>query len=209
MELIDRITPEVIRKTYQSLGYPFFTNGDFNLNLGIIRSENRKADLFDDVAYIVYKDSRYFGNEFQIFKCWATADPGRDHLVNPQFPEAKIGGTAIVAEGFYRGLYSLGWYHGTKALIPVKPMAVYRDKNRDDMLDLDPKTIQWGNWGTLWHDHLQALDKALRVGRSSAGCFNMQTRKDHERFMSICESGINRWKTPISLAVVAERSLVL
>lgn len=205
MSLLETITPEVIRKTYQSLGYPFFDKGDFNLNLGIIRSENRKSDSFDDVAYIVYKQN---GIE-TIFKCWATADPGRDHLVNPQFPEAQTGGTAIIAEGFYRGLYSLGWYLGTKALIPVKPMAVYRDKNRDDILDLDQKTIQWGNWGTLWHDHLQVLDEALRVGRSSAGCFNMKRRSDHNKFISICERGINRFKTPISLGVVAERSLVL
>ena len=199
-----KITETVIRNAYAKLGYPFFTRGNFNVNLGIIRSSNRRADEFDDIAYLIFRENGHP----QFFKCWATADPGRDHLVNPTFPEAQRGGTAIVAEGFYRGLYTMGWYYGTKALIPVTPMRVYRDKNRDDVLDLDPATIQTGNFGTLWHDHLQNVADAQRVGRSSAGCFNMKRREDHNYFMRICEKAIEMYKCPISLAVLSESQLV-
>ena len=159
--MTNKITLDNLRATYKQLGFPFFENGNFNLNLGIIRSDNRVADAFDDIIYCAYKQ----GDVWKLELFPATADPGVDHLVNPVFPEAIRGGSAILAEGFYRKLWTAGWFKGKVGLRPLTKVRVYSDKNRDNILDLDPSTIEEGDFGIWGHVSFQG-EIAQRVGLS-------------------------------------------
>ena len=175
----------VIKDVLRSKGYPVFENGLYNLNMGIIRNANRIANTFDDLIYIIYKMGTA-EHAFEVCKTYeATADPGLDHLVNPTFPEAIKGGSAILAKGYYRGLWKVGFFHGRRALLPRTKVWVYRDKNKNKSLDLDPKTLQNMDAGILMHESYQGVETAGLVGRSSAGCQVPASKKDMEEIASI------------------------
>lgn len=44
-----------LRKACEAKGYRFFEEGDFNLNIIGVRSDNPIPDKFDDVIYLCYK----------------------------------------------------------------------------------------------------------------------------------------------------------
>lgn len=158
---------EIIKRTLLRLGYLVF-KGKYNLNMGAVRSANRVADAFDDFIYVFYED----GNGCNIFNLYpATTDPGVAHLVQPVFAEAIKGGTAILREGFYRGLWYAGTFNGVPALLPSQKVYVYRDKNRDNVLDMNPATVEYMDAGILVHPASYRKGQVFTtVGRWSAGC---------------------------------------
>ena len=201
-----RTTPaQIIKNVLRKKGYPVFENGLFNLNMGIIRNANRVSNTFDDLIYIICKQGT---NESPVEVCRlypATADPGLDHLVNPTFPEAKRSGSAILAEGYYRGLWKVGWFHGRRALLPRTKVWVYRDANRDGILDLDPKTLMNMDAGILMHESYQGVATASLVGRSSAGCQVPASRVHMEEIATIVIEAERRYpNSGTSYAVLNE-----
>lgn len=114
------------------------------------------------------------------------------HLTRPKFAAAIKDGTAILKTGQYRGAYQLGrhgsgaWQHD--ALIQVKPVTIYRDANRDAILDTDVKETT-GLYGinihaaSLWQD----LD---RIGEYSAGCQVLRRAIDLAKLVDLCRQQI-------------------
>lgn len=202
-QLLYNLTQKVITNTLNNLGYPVFEKGDYNLNFGIVRSENRNADAFDDVMYLFFKKD----GAWQIHLFPATADPGLDHLQNPVFQEAITGGSAILAEGYYKNLWQCGYFKGTKALLPRTKVWVYRDKNKDAILDMSRKTLQYIDAGILVHQSFQGM-KANRVGRSSAGCQVTELSTDMDIIWDICYTAEGVWGVGTSYAVINESSLI-
>jgi hypothetical protein len=202
-QLLYNLTQKVITDTLNNLGYPVFEKGNYNLNFGIVRASNRVADSFDDVMYLLFKKD----NTWQLHLFPATADPGLDHLKNPVFPEAIKGGSAILADGYYRNLWQCGYFKGTKALIPRTRVWVYRDMNRDNVLDMDKRTLQNMDAGILVHRSFQG-QKAERVGRSSAGCQVTELATDMDMIWDICKIAEGIWGVGTSYAVIDESSLI-
>lgn len=176
-------------KTLQSiadLGYSVFSGGrDFDLNIIGIRSASRLAGSFDDEIQVWYQKSDQWH-----CRAWpVSCDPGVPWLEN-----GLAKGTAILVEGQHRGAWTFGKHRGQyDALVQCKPMPVYRDANKDQILDLD-SPIETGIWGINAH---KAGRNSNTVGRWSAGCQVFKRSADFEEFMSLCrqQKRANGWDT--------------
>lgn len=169
------LTYQVIKKKYNEFGYAFFNSAPYDLNIFGIRSANidQSKDKYDDFYGIAYLDQN---KEEQLFICAQTTDPGLVELQDPSFENAKKFGTAIMAEGQWRACWALGimgsgnWKH--PALIQVGEIGIYRDTNRDAIMNMDKKSIQKSKyWGICNHaSSLLAKVSTGKIGRYSAGC---------------------------------------
>lgn len=96
-----------------------------------IRSKNRIANEFDDTIALVFNN-----NIINIME--GTCDPGTPNLVNP----VNKDGAAIVVNGHYKGMFRIGLHRGKYlAFVQNNPVAVFRDDNRDNILDIDSNVI--------------------------------------------------------------------
>jgi len=137
--------PYELQKLKQ-LGYRVFEGQPYDLNMIGIRSPNRdqRANPFDDVIMIWYKDP--LGT--WICESWAaTTDPMSHYLTSPMNPD----GTAIMCEGQHRGLWKLGLHRGKPALVQAAPVKVYRDKDKDTIVEMDPASSQIGMFAINFH----------------------------------------------------------
>jgi hypothetical protein len=123
---------------------------DWNLNIVGIRANVSKPDKFDDWLVVFHRllgewDARFY----QI-----TTDPSPYYLKNPIDPTI---GTAVLVEGQYKGAYKLdthlrGKPGAHKALCQrFSPVSVFRDKNSDGVLNLDPASVMTGMYGINIH----------------------------------------------------------
>lgn len=144
----------------QKLGYKVFTGEPYDLNFIGVRTSNKNqaSSPMDDYFIIIYKDllGSWVSESFP-----GTTDPTLQYLQNP----INTSGTAIVVEGQYSGLWQLGLHHGTRpALVQVGSIKVYRDSNKNQTLDINPASIQTGQFAINFHNVSGSLNF------SSAGC---------------------------------------
>lgn len=159
-----------------SLGHAVFERGLYNLNIIGIRNSGSNSNKFDDRMCLVYKDKTGW-----VTRTWAcTTDPGLYWRENP----GNVRGTAIVVPGQYRGIYEIGKHRGKyKALVQTGGrIKVYRDSNRDAILDMDNQTS--GFFGINIH---KAGLNSINVNKWSAGCQVFAKASDFNSFMSICK----------------------
>jgi len=177
-----------ILQAVQSKGYKVFTDGDYNLNITGIRSPERVANAFDDRLCVTYKLNDMWNTEtFEI-----TTDPGSPYLLKPL---ANTSGTAILVAGQYRGAYSIGKHRGQYlALVQSGKVKVYRDNDRDNILDMDPETIQDGYFGINIHKRSGDSDT---VNGASAGCQVFRYEHEFNRMMYLAQKQVSErgWKT--------------
>mgnify|MGYP004451064689 FL=1 len=153
----------LVLQRIEEIGGDVFTSGAYNLNLFGIRSPSRDAGAFDDLMGCAYRETS--DGPWRVAYWPATTDPGVYWLENPQRVE---GCAAMVADRQYKGLWKVGKHRGKyRALVQVGTCAVYRDDNRDRVLDYDPVTITEGVFGINGH---KAGSASTVVGKWSAGC---------------------------------------
>ena len=165
--------PPILRMI-EAQGHAIFTNGDWNLNLFGIRSPVRVANAFDDLLGCAYKENELWKVEY-----WeATTDPGSPYLVKP----INAAGAAIIAPGQYRSCYKIAKHRGKyDALCQVNgAVTVYRDDNRDNILDFDEDSKQTGMFGINIHRRDGTSDT---VNGASAGCQVFRYEKAFDRMM--------------------------
>ena len=170
----------LILEHLKSLHYEVFDNGDFDLNLFGIRC-SINTNTFDDILGCAYREDDAWKVEY-----WpATTDPGYYHLKNPQ----NIRGTAILVPGQYRGVWSLDLHQKKYMALCQRngPVKVYRDANRDTVLDLNSNTISEGFYGINIH---KAGVVSSRVDRWSAGCQVLAKEEDFDRLLKLCRSQV-------------------
>lgn len=119
---------DVVRSEFSRLGYAFFESGAYDLNLIGLRASSDESNLFDDLIVCVYKDE---ASEWQVKKWAATTDPGRPWLAKPM----RSIGCAILVPGQYRGVYQIGTHNGKPALVQRGLLKVWRDNDKDTVLD--------------------------------------------------------------------------
>ena len=176
-----------ILQAVQAKGYAVFTNGDYNLNITGIRSPQRVANAFDDRLCVTYKVNDIWTTEtYEI-----TSDPGSPYLLRP----INNYGCAVLAPGQWRGCYTIGKHRGQYlALVQSGKVKVYRDNNRDNILDMDPETIQDGYFGINIHKRSGESDS---VNGASAGCQVFRYAKEFDRMMYLAGKQVSErgWKT--------------
>lgn len=179
----------------ESLGYAVFTEGIYNVNIIGIRSTVHHPNQFDDRICVVFKDE--FG---WITRTWpATTEPGTYWLNHP----TRIEGTAILVPGQYRGCWKIGKHRGQyDALVQRKgEVKVYRDSNRDEIVDMNPDTTQEGFFGINIH---KAGAESTEVNKWSAGCQVFANRDDFKEFMGICYSARTVWGDGFTYTLINE-----
>tara|TARA_R100001591_G_scaffold20055_2_gene28257 strand:+ start:6589 stop:7179 length:591 start_codon:yes stop_codon:yes gene_type:complete len=175
--------PDIL-KDVADRGHAVFTRGQWNVNLIGVRTPTRLANKFDDSLHLVFKDHRDKWVDIS-FSC--TTDPGTYWLKNPM----RFSGTAILKAGQYRGSHKIGMHRGRyPALTQVKPVVVYRDSNRDNVLDLDPSTEIEGVYGINIH---HAGWDSHRVDKWSAGCTVIGSLTEWDVFMNIIRRSADLW----------------
>lgn len=157
---IKELTNEMSR-----LGYSVFTEGNYNINTVAVRSnENFDGDsvknLFLDKLFIFYK----IKNEWIIRDYEVTTIPGLIYFNQPYNPSY---GTAILVPGQYKGCYQLGYHYSYPALVQAGMVSCYRDTDKDNIIDMDNKTIQSGYYGINIH---YAMEGVQTIDNFSAGC---------------------------------------
>jgi len=176
-----------VLKHMRSLGYAVFY-GEYNLNLFGIRSPARESNSYDDLIGCAYQE----GTAWRVHYWPATTDPGKDYL-----EKGLEKGTAILVPGQYRGAYQLG-NHGPsqyRALVQTGgPVSVYRDANRDSILDANSSSpIESGWFGINIHSssmdpYNETRDKTnYPVGRWSGGCQVHATTSGFLEMMQLAE----------------------
>ena len=162
------ITAAILEATLAKLGFKFFTEGDYNLNIVGIRNSSTGAKVtnaFDDYIAVAYKVAGVWG-----VKVWAcTVDNG--------------GGTARVVAGQYRGSHAIGLHQGKyEALRQVGPLVVERDYTKDGVYNAAKK--ETGVFGINIHK-ASTIGTQKYIDRASAGCQVFENSEDFEKFISL------------------------
>lgn len=146
---------EQIKTIYDSRGYSW----PKGLHFFGVRNPYKGDDQFNDELYII----RNTQTDPTFVPC--TLWPGRGHL--RKMLNSK--GTAVIKEGQYLNLWTLGKHHGSyEALVQVSPIAVHRDNNKDDRADLS-NVIDRGIFGINLHRANSKWTSKV-VDLWSAGC---------------------------------------
>jgi hypothetical protein len=161
--------------TLRNKGYVLY-NKPYQLNIVGVRKDSTVPNKFDDLIYVFYKNDKgdWEGKYFT-----ATTDPGTYYLKNP----LSNLGTAILKEGQYVDSYAIGPHKGQyDALVQVKPITVYRDYDRNAILDFNNGREEKGMFGVNIH---KAGKDSKDVDTWSAGCQVFQKSDDFNTFMNL------------------------
>lgn len=177
-------------------GHAVFTAGEYNLNIIGIRTPDDTANTFNDRLCVVYRDE--FG--WVTRGPWPiTTDPGLYWRKHPM----RVSGTAILCPQQARGAYKIGTHRTYAALVQRGRVKIWRDNNRDEVLDTDPSVdTDSGHYGINIHRATSRRDGATGGGstlvdRFSAGCQVFADPDDYDVFMGLCRKQVevNGWET--------------
>jgi hypothetical protein len=183
-----------------ALGYAVFTKGTYNLNIIGIRSKTHEANKFDDRICCVYKDEHGW-----VTRTWeATTDPGAYWLEHPMKPT----GTAIMVPGQYRGAYKIAKHRGQYDALCQRGgrVKIYRDNNKDEILDMEPDSVTEGYYGINIHRSSTRSGGSTEVDRWSAGCqvFAKPGTDGFAEFMDLCKKSRDMWGDTFTYTLVDE-----
>ena len=159
-----------ILKVLATKNYTIYTE---DLNLIGIRLDMTYSNKFDDTFCVFNNDV------FHLFDC--TTDPGMywtQEFMNPD-------GTAVLKPGQYIDSHQIGLHQGSyKALVQAIPITVYRDNNKDNIIDyINPQT---GVFGINIH-RANPQWKSVQVDKWSAGCTVIADPKEFDILMNLAE----------------------
>lgn len=208
-----------LRGVIEGRGWAFFDRGALNLNIVGIRGPSRQSGVFDDLICVAYRDAPQDGREgddegleWVVDVYAASTDPGPRFLASP----INRHGCAILKEGQYRGAYRIGWHGPQKIRALVQaggPVTVYRDDDRDDVLDIDPGTgpkggdprEMRGRFGINFHPAGLRIE-SIAYGRfkgSSAGCQIFASEDDHRlRWMPLLDRAVRAFSNSFTYTLI-------
>ena len=177
-KLYNKVIDYDFKKLFEKKYYTYFTKGNFNINIIGVRAKGASiTNRFDDVIILDYKNEKGAWHR-DVYT--ATTDPGLYYMKSL----ASKKGCAIMVPGQYRGLWKLGYHKGEYlALVQNKPVKVYRDGNKNDVYNLNPKTIEEGIYGINLH---HAGTDSISVDKWSAGCQVIARLRDFHQLMKTC-----------------------
>ena len=201
--LIELLTPENIKSYFSAKDYKFFDTPDRKLNLNIIgvRRDNQGTNTFDDFLLVIYREE-----ELMISHRWqATTDPGKYWLKNPMNPK----GTAVLVPDQYRGTWQLGKHQGKyEALVQRKPVKVWRDNNKDEVIDYNNivTLVDEGYFGINIH-RSNPYDQSYEINKWSAGCQVFKKVDDFNTLMGLCRESAKIYGASFTYTLIDEKDL--
>jgi hypothetical protein len=197
--ITDAISLALWLRAMKRNGYKVFEGGakPFNLNIVGFRSEEVKLDKFNDWISVVYRKGGQWA-----YQSWrVTTLPGKHYLIS-ELLNAK--GCAILAPGQYLGAYQIGKHRGMDALVQVKDVSVYRDGDKDSVIDYRQGDIQTGLFGINIH---RGGFFSQVVGKHSAGCQVFQRSNDFAAFMNLCKMAAIYWGNSFTYTLLEEKDM--
>jgi hypothetical protein len=192
------ITVGKLREALVRLGYAFFENGDYNLNVIGVRSSDDSSNRFNDFIAVAYK----INNQWRLKVFGATTDPGLYWRERPM----NVKGTAILSAGQHRSCYKLGKHRNKyDALVQAKKLPVYRDNDRDQVLDRNG-ALDVGFHGINIH-HASAKHESVRVDKWSAGCQVIANPDRFCEFIELCKESTKRYGEKLTYTLIEEKDL--
>lgn len=184
--MLEYLATQRVEEVMKKKGYVFFTKSDFNLNIIGVRSEVQRANSFDDHILCIYKRNGIW--KFEEYN--ATTDCGSYWLSNPM----RRSGSALLVPNQYRGVYKLDKHNGkyTALCQRLGEVEVFRDNNKDQILDYDPSTIEKGMFGINIHRSNPSRE-SKRVDKWSAGCQVFANPSHYNQFIRLCEKSASIW----------------
>ena len=176
------VIANTIRAVYERKQYRFFDSAKpFNINLFGIRYPDGLNE-WSDFLCVLYRDDRL---AWRLFQTPATTKSGLDGLRKPVNPR----GTGTLVPGQYPA-YRLDMHNGKHLAIcqRVAPVKVYRDNNRDIILDTNSASIEEGFFGVNIHSPFS--DSETVDGRSVA-CQVPSTVSAWKHILSLAQKSAN------------------
>ena len=193
-----RVLVNHFRCIMEEKGYVFFEGRKpYDLNIVGVRSFNMRANKFDDSINVFYKNTKKDW-EVRVYK--ATTDPGTYYLEHPM----KVTGTAIMVPGQYRSSHKIGTHKTYEALVQrgKNPIKIYRDSNKDEILDMSSDTVIEGWYGINIH---KAGSNSTIVHKWSAGCQVFKTSSDFKDFMTLVNRAAKYWGPTFTYTLLEEK----
>jgi len=200
--LKNKLSVKYLQDIIEGMGYAFFTKGDYNLNIIGVRNPNLVANSFDDTMICAYKtDDEWVVKEWEI-----TTDAGKYWLENPMNED----GCALLVPNQYRGVYSMDLHGGKYEALCQRngEVEVYRDDDKDQILDFDDVTKQWGMFGINIH-RSNPYSQSSVVEKWSAGCQVFKKVDDFNDFMDICSRARGVWGNDFTYTLIKDEDLNL
>lgn len=157
------MTYKDLKALVTSKGYEFFDNGNYNLNIIYIRTNQDFTDKYTDKLYIAYRKNM----SEMVYEAPCSTKAGSHYVKNP-LTYLGIKGTAVLIPNQYKSTWQFidnNSLLGTPYLKQIKNVKVWRDGIIDS--DIDKQNIQEGNFGINLHT---AGDIKGIVYNWSAGC---------------------------------------
>ena len=134
-----------------------------------------------------------------------TTDAGTYWLKNPMSNK----GTAILVPNQYRGVYSIDLHNNKYYALCQRngKVEVYRDNDKDVILDMDSAKIEKGMFGINIH-RSNPFSESLKVDKFSAGCQVFKRVKDFNEFMEICQKSKALWGNSFTYTLIKESDLL-
>ena len=177
-------------------------NKSHNVNVIGVRSNQIKANEFDDCLFLIYRndDKDWVVHSYQI-----TTDIGIRYLKTP----INEDGAAILVPGQYRGVYSVARHRGKYEALCQKngKVKVWRDDDRDKILDMDDSTIQEGYYGINIH-RAAATGEMEYVNGYSAGCQVFKDSIHFHQFLSVCNRAADLFGNSFTYTLIEEKDLL-
>ena len=176
----------------------------YKLNIVGVRSNSTIPNKFDDIIYVFYRDNKgkWIGKAYP-----ATTDTGTYWLKNPMHKD----GSALLKEGQYKDVWNIG-LHGLKTAYTalrqrLGDVTVYRDYNRDSVLDFDNGKEMTGRFGINIH-RANKVGTTSVVGKNSAGCQVFQNADDFNEFMQLAQKQKTLYGNKFTYTLIDERAYV-
>ena len=193
----DLLTIDNVRAVMEKKGYRFFESGIYNLNIIGVRRSTVEINKFDDYLLLIYKTSP----SNWVFKTYPiTTDPGTYWLLNPTNPK----GTAILIPDQYRSTWKIAKHQGKyEALCQRKPVKVWRDDNRDRVLDFYSSPEDEGYFGINIH-RSNPYTESSQVDKWSAGCQVFKKAANFKEFMNYCNKSASMYGDGFTYTLLEE-----
>ena len=201
-DLTTKLSVSYLQQLFDKKGYAFFTEGNYNVNIIGVRNPNLIANSFDDTMIVAFKIAgRWVLKEYPI-----TTDAGKYWLLHP----INKKGCALLVPNQYGGVYKIDLHGGRYYALCQRngEVEVYRDDTKDQILDFNDATKEWGMFGINIH-RSNPRGQSTSVDKYSAGCQVFKSVYDFNEFMNICDNARNAWGNSFTYTLIKEEDLKL
>jgi hypothetical protein len=183
----------------KSKGYRIYSK-PYELNIVGRRTDNTKANSFDDFIYIFYKNN---DDDWEGYKAPATTDAGTYWLENPM--QSK--GTALLKAGQYTDTYKIDMHDGRYYALTqrLKPVVIKRDYDRNNVLDFNNGKEETGMFGINIH-HASKVGTTKVIDKYSAGCQVFSNIDDFNQFMQMAYKQKDLYGNKFTYTLIDERT---